>query len=221
MVPTREQWIFVVKHYFRNESDALCQEAFPNDTVPNKTIYRIITKFEDTVCDRKHNRSRIVQNDDTLEDARLSLLHSPSKSSRKLSQQKNMSLGSAHEVVQLLRLRAYRILALHELISNGVCPPPPASRSPGLQIYLQQIYFCRIISKDMSTTGILTPQRTWKRRTQRGQCKHKSKNSSSSSTEYGERSECLHSGGWWVLPAYFMNCISGFIVLYFTYFVLL
>jgi hypothetical protein len=41
-----------VKHYLRNESYALCQEAFqeafPNGTVPNKAIYRIITKFEET-----------------------------------------------------------------------------------------------------------------------------------------------------------------------------
>jgi len=29
----------------------------------------------------------------------------------------------------------------------------------------------------------------------------------------GETSECLHSGEWWALPAPFMNCISGFIVL--------
>jgi hypothetical protein len=53
MVLTCEQEIFVVKHYFHNESYALCQEAFqeafPNDTVPNKTtIYCIITKFEET-----------------------------------------------------------------------------------------------------------------------------------------------------------------------------
>jgi hypothetical protein len=42
---------------------------------------------------------------------------------------------------------------------------------------------------------------------------HKSKNSSPSGTEYGEISECLHSRGWWTLPAPFVNCISGFIVL--------
>jgi hypothetical protein len=40
-VLTREQRIFVVKQYSRNESYALCQEAFqeafPNDMVPNKT----------------------------------------------------------------------------------------------------------------------------------------------------------------------------------------
>jgi hypothetical protein len=51
----REQRIFIVKHYFCNESYALCQEAFQeafsNDMVPNKTtIYRIITNFEDTGC---------------------------------------------------------------------------------------------------------------------------------------------------------------------------
>jgi hypothetical protein len=41
-----------------------------------------------------------------------------------------------------------------------------------------------------------------------GQCKHKSKNSSSSGTEYGETSEFLHSGEWWALPAPFMECIQ-------------
>jgi hypothetical protein len=68
-----------VKHYFRNESYALCQEAFeeafPNDKMPNKTtVYYIITKFEETgcVCDRKHNRRRTALNDDTLENVRLS-----------------------------------------------------------------------------------------------------------------------------------------------------
>jgi hypothetical protein len=42
-----------------------------------------------------------------------------------------------------------------------------------------------------------------------------------SGTKYGEMSECLHSGEWWALSAPFMNCISGFIELYLTYFVLL
>jgi hypothetical protein len=80
MVLTREKF-FVMKHYFCNESYALCQEAFQetfsDNTVPNKTtIYRIITKFEETgsVCDRTHNRRSTVLNDDTLEDVRLSLL---------------------------------------------------------------------------------------------------------------------------------------------------
>jgi hypothetical protein len=60
IVLAREQKIFVVKHYFRNELYAFCQEAFQetftNDTVPKKTpIYRIITKFEEivSVCDRQ------------------------------------------------------------------------------------------------------------------------------------------------------------------------
>jgi hypothetical protein len=38
--------------------------------------------------------------------------------------------------------------------------------------------------------------------------------SSSSGTEYGETSECLHSGEWRALPAPFTNCISSIIVLY-------
>jgi hypothetical protein len=78
MVLTREQRNFVVNQYFHKKSYALCQdafqEAFPNDTVAEKTtIYRIIKKFDGTgsMCDRKHNRRRIVLNDDTLEDVRL------------------------------------------------------------------------------------------------------------------------------------------------------
>jgi hypothetical protein len=91
--------------------------------VPSKTtIYRIITKFEETgsVCDRKHNRRRTVLNDDTPEELKLSLLQSPSKSLRKLPQQKNMSLGSAHQAVHLLHPRAYGIHEMHELISKGL-----------------------------------------------------------------------------------------------------
>jgi hypothetical protein len=115
MVLTCQQRIFIVKHYFHNESYVLCQEAFPNDTAPNKTtIYCIITQFEETgsVCDRKHNRHCTVLNDDTLEDVRISLLQSPSKSLRKLSQQTNMSLGSAHQAVHLIHLQVYRIHAI-------------------------------------------------------------------------------------------------------------
>jgi hypothetical protein len=59
------------------------QEAFPNDMVPNKTtIYHIITKPEEigSACDRKHNRHRMVLDDNTLEDVGHSLLQSPSKS---------------------------------------------------------------------------------------------------------------------------------------------
>jgi hypothetical protein len=47
----------------------------------------------------------------------------------------------------------------------------------------------------------------------RGYCKHKSKKSLSNGTEYGEMSECLHSGEWWAVTATFVNCISDFIVL--------
>jgi hypothetical protein len=84
-------------------------------TVPNKTIYSIITQFEETDCVIENDCRRAVLNDDTLEDVRHSLLQFPSKSLRKLSQQKNISLGSAFNVVQLLHLRACRIHAMHEL----------------------------------------------------------------------------------------------------------
>jgi hypothetical protein len=52
-----------------------------------------------------------------------------------------------------------------------------------------------------------------KRKYLRSHCKRKSNNSSSSGTEYGDTSECLHSGEWWALPAPIMNSITGFISL--------
>jgi hypothetical protein len=106
--------ILTVKNIFLT-NHMRCAEKLANKQVSNKTIYRIITKSEETgsVCDRKHNRRRTVLNDDTLGDFRLSLLQSPSKSLRKLSQQENMSLGSAHQAVHLLHLQAYRIHAMH------------------------------------------------------------------------------------------------------------
>jgi hypothetical protein len=70
-----EQMILIVKNIFLT-NHMRCAEKLANKQVPNKTIYRIITKFEETgsVCDRKHNRRRTVLNDDTLGDFRLSLL---------------------------------------------------------------------------------------------------------------------------------------------------
>jgi hypothetical protein len=76
----------------------------------------MITIFEKTtsVCDRNHNSRHIVLNYDTLED--INLLQSLSKTLRKLSQQKNICLGSALQTVHLLHLRVYRIHAMHEVI---------------------------------------------------------------------------------------------------------
>jgi hypothetical protein len=135
---------FFCEVLFSQRIICIVPRSFPNDTVQNKTSYSIITKSEETdsVCDWKHNRRRTVLNDDTLEDVRLSLLQSPSKLLRKLSQQKNTSLGSAQKVVHLLHLRAYRIHVMHELISKGMWPPL------GLQTYLHQISFCGAISKN-------------------------------------------------------------------------
>jgi len=69
---TYEQRIFIVEHYFAIKCFVLCQEALPNDAVPNKTtIHRLIRKsFEtDRVC------GTVVYSDDTLKDIRPSFLH--------------------------------------------------------------------------------------------------------------------------------------------------
>jgi len=111
------QIIFVVEHYFANKSFVFCQEAFLNEAIPNKTtVQRQINKFReiDSVCNRKHIRGPTVLCSDTLEEMRLILFQSPSKSLRKRSQQKNMSLGSAHKPTHLLKLDSYRVNVIHE-----------------------------------------------------------------------------------------------------------
>jgi hypothetical protein len=157
--------IFVVKYYFRNES-CVVPRSFPRSISKwyddEQNILPHIAKTEEigSVCDRKHNRCRTALNDDTLEGVRLSLLHSPCRSWRKLFHQENMCLSSAYHAVTLLHLRTYRILSTHELFSKGLWP----LRSPDLS---PPHYLCGVISKDMSATVILTPQRTWKRTSQR------------------------------------------------------
>jgi hypothetical protein len=66
--------IFVVRHHFVRRSFVLCredfQEAFPNETVPNKTtVHRVTWKFRETddVYNRKHIHCPTVLSDRTLE----------------------------------------------------------------------------------------------------------------------------------------------------------
>jgi hypothetical protein len=61
-------------------------KMFPNKTAPNKTmVNHLIRKFHEagSVMNQKCNHTHTVLSDDTLEDMRLSFLHSPSKSPRK------------------------------------------------------------------------------------------------------------------------------------------
>jgi hypothetical protein len=149
MVLTREQRIFVVKNNFCNELRSLCrkafQEAFPNDTVLNKTIYRIITKFEETgsVCDRKHRRRTQCKTRGVVCCSPL-LNHCES-----CPKKQNMCLGGAHQTVHLLHQRGYRIHRCTSWLQRA-CGPL------GLLTYLHQISFCGVISKAMSTTGIVS-----------------------------------------------------------------
>jgi hypothetical protein len=56
----------------------------------------------------------MVLSDAMLEDVRLSMLQARSKSLRKLSQQKNMPLDSAHKVIQL-KMLVYCVQVMHKL----------------------------------------------------------------------------------------------------------
>jgi hypothetical protein len=72
MVYSRSDHVFILEHYFASKSFTAVSEAFsnayPDKEVPNKTIIRVVTKFQDTGndCDRKHVWRRTVLTGETL-----------------------------------------------------------------------------------------------------------------------------------------------------------
>lgn len=133
MVLTTAQRSFVIESYFRsgrflNERwiysyDACSMDIadqFPTAQVPSKeAIRKLVDKFRTTgsVINQKHNRrpSRITEN--TVEEIRQRMLHSPNKSIRRLSLETGLSVGSCHKIVRNgIHMYPYRISVLHELI---------------------------------------------------------------------------------------------------------
>jgi hypothetical protein len=56
MVYSRAERVFILEHSFVSKSFAAVREAFrnayPDKEVPNKTTYRVVTKFRDTESNR-------------------------------------------------------------------------------------------------------------------------------------------------------------------------
>jgi hypothetical protein len=92
---------------------------FPNDKVLNKTtIHHLTRKIHKirNVSNQKHKK--------TLDGARFSFLQSSSKSLSNPSQQKNVPLGTAHKVTQLLKLWMYCIHMVHKMLFTNHAARP-------------------------------------------------------------------------------------------------
>jgi hypothetical protein len=101
MVFPQDQRFLILEHYFSSRPYAECQNAFknsfPDSVVPNKcTIQRLVERFRETesIGEKRRSGRPSVLSNDSLEDIGASLLQSPRKSLRKLSQQSGMTYGS-------------------------------------------------------------------------------------------------------------------------------
>jgi hypothetical protein len=84
---SQDQRVFILEHYFSTRSYGECQNAFtnsfPDSVVPNKsTIQRLVERYRETGSIGEKRRSGLpyVLSNDSLEDIRARLLHSPRKS---------------------------------------------------------------------------------------------------------------------------------------------
>jgi transposase len=125
MVLSIEERVFLVEYVFRegNRYTDLVQEQFaenfPETPVPHRDAVRRLTeKFRETgsVLDAERSGSPSKLNDKKLMDISDSMLRSPSKSLRKLAQEKDIWLSTTHKAVrENLNLFPYKVTAVQEL----------------------------------------------------------------------------------------------------------
>jgi hypothetical protein len=108
MVLTLEEHVFLVECYFREGQYTAgvkeqLSKKFPETTVSNRhTVRALIEKFHETgsVCDIKRSGRPSALTEDKLLTISDSMMQSPSKSARKLSQQHHIAVGTAHVAVR-------------------------------------------------------------------------------------------------------------------------
>jgi hypothetical protein len=107
MVLLTEERVFLVEYVFRegNRYTDLVQEQFaekfPETPVPHRNeVRRLVEKFRETgsVLDAERSGRPSKLDDKKLMDISDSMLRSPSKSLRKLAQEKDMGLATAQKV---------------------------------------------------------------------------------------------------------------------------
>jgi hypothetical protein len=117
--------VFLVEYVFRegNRYTSLVQEQFaenfPETPVPHRNAFRRLNeKFCETrsVLDAERSGRPSKLNDKRVMDIYDSMLRSPSKSLRKLAQEKDIAIATAHKVSrEKLNLFPYKVTAVQEL----------------------------------------------------------------------------------------------------------
>jgi hypothetical protein len=119
---SQQERVFILERYFASKSFIAVREAFhrvyPEKEVPNKTtVHRLVKKLRETwsVCNRKHVRRRTVLTNDAVRVVHETLLRSPRKFLRRLSQECGTSKTSCHRATKQLKLLPSRFQSVHQL----------------------------------------------------------------------------------------------------------
>jgi len=91
---------------------------FPGVGLPTKSSTQdLVRKWHTTgsVTNAKKNRAPSVRTPDVIADIQARMIRSPTKSTRKLSQQTNVSRRSCQRVLQFLQMKPYRMTCVQEL----------------------------------------------------------------------------------------------------------
>ena len=123
--------IFLIKEIFKNlgEYSQNVQQAFihkfPSVPVPHRnTVRRLIRKFRETgsVADASRAGRPKVLTEEKVTEIAAKVEASRKKSIRRLSQQADVSYGSAHKALKkLLHLKPYKVTLVHELKEPDKC----------------------------------------------------------------------------------------------------
>lgn len=125
MVLSLQERIFLVEHTFRcngeftEEVRNRFKAAFPNSDVPHRNSVRsLIAKFRETgsVHDACRSGRDPILTDEKINNISEAMARSPNKSVRRLSDEVDISVGSAHNALRkTLKLHPYKISCYHEL----------------------------------------------------------------------------------------------------------
>ena len=125
MVLSTEERIFLIEHVFRANGEYTkavkekFAKKFPETALPHRNAVRaLVNKFRETgsVHDASRSGRPTILTEQKVNVISEAMSQSPTKSMRRLSQQVNVSVGTAHAAVRkALSLYPYRVTCQHEL----------------------------------------------------------------------------------------------------------
>lgn len=144
-----EQRIAIVEGYLSSgsyiETQKMFTVKFPGHGIPSKScIHKLIKKWRQTgsVENLKKNRAAPIRTPAVIDDIQERMNRSPNKSTRKLSQQMNISRRSCQRVLHSLHLKPYRLACVQDLKEEDKT---------------KRVYYCTWLFETIAS-GLMDPQ---------------------------------------------------------------